>query len=215
MTRQLVVALTRLAVFVWTLLIGAAPLFAQDLPTAVVVPLASNQEMRQRYIWSTLGVNGALRAAAFGSYDEWRGNPSGWEQTPGGLAKRVSASYAWSAIGDATNYAVARALHQDPSFTTCDCAGLPRRVWHAIAGPFTARNRDGARVASPTTIGGIVAGHVVAASTWYPAPFAARDVLGRSAVSLALTMGMNVVREFRPRPRTPDVRTLVAVEPAN
>jgi len=154
--------------------------------------------MRQRYLWSTLGENGALRAVAFGSYDQVRRRPQAWSQDGDGLMKRVGASYGKSVVSDATKYSVSRVLHQDPAFVRCTCSSVARRLWHGMAGPFEARNESGATVLSPATLAGVVAGQLVAAAAWYPGPNGAGDIGRRVGMSLLLKVGMDLFREFRP-----------------
>ena len=189
---------TRTMLIALSLTASGIPAYGQTASPTAPVHVANAQEMRQRYVWSTLGAKGALTAVAFGAYDQWRQHPDGWEQDTDGFAKRVTASYARSAISDFTNYTVARTLHQDPSFTRCECSGVARRLWHGLKGPFVARNRDGKTLASPATITGIAVGHIVAATAWTPAPNSAAIVAGRAVASVALEMGMDVFREFRP-----------------
>jgi hypothetical protein len=194
--------LVRGSLAVLTLGLGVVQASGQVLPAGAPAPVASEQEMRQRYVWSTLGVRGALRATAFASYDQWQDHPAAWDRTAGGFAKRVGASYARAAIGDVTKYSVANVLHQDPSFTPCECSGFARRLWHAVEGPLTARGRDGNRMLSPAIGSGILAGHIVAAGLWEPGPFAASDVLRRTGLGLLTKVGMDVFQEFRPRRET-------------
>jgi hypothetical protein len=52
---------------------------------------------------------------------------------------------------------------------------------------------------SGASLAGVLAGHVVSASTWYPAPNGARDGLQHAGVSLITKMGVDVFKEFRPR----------------
>jgi hypothetical protein len=62
-----------------------------------------------------------------------------------------------------------------------------------------ARTRDGTRVLSAASLAGVVTGHVVSASTWYPAPLGARDGLKHAGMSLAAKIAVDVFKEFRPR----------------
>jgi len=64
-----------------------------------------------------------------------------------------------------------------------------------------ARERDGTRVLSAASLAGFLAGHVVSASTWYPAPLGTRDGLRHAAMSLVSKIGVDVFKEFRPRRR--------------
>ena len=140
-----------------------------------------------------------MHATVAGSLNQWRENPPEWDSGGTGYARRWASEYAESAIGDTAKYAVARVFRQDPSFARCECSGIARRLRHAVDSPFMARKRDGTRVLSAASLAGFLAGHVVSASTWYPAPRGARDGLKHAARSLVTTIGVDVFKEFRPR----------------
>ncbi len=161
--------------------------------------VATNHELLHKYVWSTLGVGGALSAMLGSGLDQWRGKPPEWGTGASGYAKRWASEYAESAIGETAKYAVARLFHHDPSFTRCECSGFGRRLRHAVNSPFMARKRDGTRVLSAASLVGFMAGNVVSASTWYPAPLGTRDGLKHGGVSLVSKIGVDVFKEFRPR----------------
>ena len=172
---------------------GAVSAFAQE------PPVATKRQMLHKYVWSTLGVDGAIHATLTSGLDQWRESPPEWSIDLTGYAQRWASEYAESAIGDTAKYSVARVFHHDPSFTRCECSGLARRLRHALDSPFMARTRNGKRVLSPASLAGVLAGHVVSASTWYPAPNGARDGLQHAGVSLITKMGVDVFKEFRRR----------------
>jgi hypothetical protein len=59
-----------------------------------------------------------------------------------------------------------------------------------------ARTRHGRRVLSPATAASLVAGHVIPAATWYPAPRGTREGFEHAGTGLAAKMAVDVVREF-------------------
>jgi hypothetical protein len=171
-----------------------------DAPPVVVgPPVATKRQLLRRYVWSTLGVDGAIHATITSGLDQWRESPPEWRLDRTGYARRWASEYTESAIGDTAKYSVARIFHQDPAFTRCECQGFARRLVHALDAPFMARQRDGKRVLSGASLAGVLAGHVVSASTWYPAPNGARDGLQHAGVSLITKMGVDVFKEFRPQ----------------
>jgi hypothetical protein len=161
--------------------------------------VATGHEMLHKYVWSTLGLDGAIHATLMSGLAQWRERPPEWGTGGTGYARRWASEYAESAIGDTAKYTVARIFHQDPAFTRCECEGLGRRLAHALDAPFMARKRNGVRVFSVASLAGVVTGQVVSASTWYPAPRGARDGLKHAGVSLVTKMGVDVFKEFRPR----------------
>ncbi len=162
-------------------------------------PVATDHQMLHKYVWSTLGLDGALSATLGSSLAQWKESPPEWGRNATGYARRWVSQYAEAAIGDGAKYAVAHFLHHDPSFTRCECFGFGRRLRHSVVAPFTARTRDGTRVPSPASLAGFLTGRVVSSSTWYPAPLGTRDGLRHAGVSLVTKIGVNVFKEFRPR----------------
>jgi hypothetical protein len=183
------------------MLAGAVPCAAQDSPVANSKPVATDHQMLHKYVWATLGLEGALFATWSASVDQWQESPPEWGINANGYARRWVSEYAESAVGDGAKYAVAHFFHQDPSFTRCECPGLARRLGHAVSAPFMARKRDGTRVPSAASLAGFLTGHVVSASTWYPTPLGTRDGLSRAGMSLVKKIAIDVFKEFRPRRR--------------
>jgi hypothetical protein len=155
-----------------------------------------------KYVWSTLGPAGAVHATIASAFEQWRDSPEAWPQSRGGYAARWGSEFAATSIGSTTKYAVARMMHQDPSFVRCTCAGVRARLQHAVSAPFKARTSDGAWVFSPATIAGLAAQNVVPAATWYPEPRGVRDGAAHIASDVLAKMAVDVFREFVP-PRWP------------
>ena len=160
-------------VVVLTLVVGAAPCFAYESPVVPPdppKPVLNDHELLHKYVWSTLGLEGALYATLASGLDQWHGEPTGMGQ-------------------DTRNV----------GFTRCACSGFAKRLRHSVDSPFMARTRDGTRVLSAASLAGFVTSHVVSASTWYPAELGSRDGLKHAGMSLISKIGMDVVKEFRPR----------------
>ena len=194
--------MTRAASMVVALLVGAVPCFAQDSPVVGLTPVANDHELLHKYVWSTFGLERAIRATLASGLEQRRDSPSEWGTGATGYARRWASEFAESAVGETTTYLIARLLHEDPSltrFTRCECSGFAERFGHAASSPFIARTRDGTRVLSPATVAGMLAGQVVPASTWYPAPRGARDGLTHVAADVVGKIALDVFREFRPR----------------
>jgi len=184
------------------LLLGSAlPTRAQQPETHEAprpVPPLNDHQLLKKYVWSTLGPNGLLSSAIAAGLEQWRGSPEDWERDENGYAERWASEYAASAIGNTTKYAVARMLHQDPSFVPCECVGVKPRLGHALAAPFKARRKDGQWEFSPATVLGLTAQSVIPAATWYPAPHGVRDGVAHAASAVLSKMAVDVVKEFLP-----------------
>src|SRR5256885_3786067 len=180
---------------VMMLLSSAVLCAADEAPT----PVATDNQMLKKYVWSTIGLDGVLNATLSSSLDQWQNSPPEWEQHGTGYTRRWVSNYAESAIGDGTKYAVAHFFHQDPSYYRCECTGAGRRLHHAVDSPFMGRKRDGTRVLSAASLAGILAGHIVPDATWYPALHGSRDGLKHAGTSLLTQIGIDVIKEFWPR----------------
>jgi hypothetical protein len=177
-----------------------------DADAPVTPPVLNDHQLLRKYVWSTLGPPGAVGAAFVGGVEHWQGHPTEWGGGVSGFSKRWASQYAAAAIGNTTKYAVARLMHQDPSFTRCQCSGFGRRFRYALTSPFTARTRSGRRVFSVATIAAQTAEHVVPATTWYPPGRVMSDGVVLAATGVLSKMGVNVLREFVTLPRLPTRR---------
>jgi hypothetical protein len=169
---------------------------ADDRALVDVQPVLNEEALLRKYVWSTLGLPGALHATLSGALEQWRGAPPEWGSGAGGYTKRWASEFAEAAIGNTTKYAVARALHHDPSFTRCRCSGFGPRLRHALVSPFVARTRNGRQVFSPATVAGLAAENIIPASTWYPEPLGARGGLAHAGSGILGKLGVDIFREF-------------------
>jgi hypothetical protein len=184
-------------------LAGATTSFAQEPPLPVPPPVLNDQQLLRKYVWSTLGPPGAIGAAFVGGFDQWRGYPPEWGGGMSGYSKRWASEYAAAAIGNTTKYGVARLMHQDPSFTRCQCTGFGPRLRHTLKSPFVARTRGGRQVFSVATVAAQVAEHVIPASVWYPEGRVMSDGVALAVVGVVSKMGVNLIREFVALPHLP------------
>jgi hypothetical protein len=184
-------------------LAGATASFAQETPPPVPPPVLNDQQLLRKYVWSTLGLDGVIGAAVVGGVEQWQRYPPEWGGGMSGYSKRWASGYAAAVIGNTTKYGVARLMHQDPSFTRCECTGFGRRMRYALKSPFVARTRDGRHVFSVATVAGQVAEHVIPASAWYPDGRVMTDGVALTVAGVAAKMGVNIVREFVTLPRLP------------
>ena len=178
------------------LLCSAMPTWAQDVQTTP--PPLNDDQLLKKYVWSTLGPTGIGSAVIAAALEQWRGSPEAWERDEVGYGMRWASEYAASAIGNTTQYTVARLMHQDPSFVPCKCVGVAPRLGHALAAPFKARRPNGQWEFSPATVLGITAQNVVPAATWYPAPNGVRDGAAHAVSGILSKMAVDVVKEFVP-----------------
>jgi hypothetical protein len=173
---------------------------AQDKPP-VPPPVLNDDQLFKKYVTSTLGPGGLIGAAAAAGYEQHENYPDQWGQGASGYGKRWASAYAAGVIGNSTKYAVAKALHHDPSFVRCQCTGFNKRMRHAMTSVFTARTRRGRRVLSPATVAGLTAEHAIPATMWFPREHRMKEGVGLLAVGLSAKMAINVFHEFFGRPK--------------
>ena len=161
-------------------------------------PVATDGELREKYVWSALGLSGAIGATAQASLAQWYHSPEEWTGASG-FGKRWASAYGESAIAEITKYGVAHAFHHDPSFTPCRCTGFGARMGYALKAPFTSRTRDGRRVWSPAIFVGLLAGQMVSRNVWYPPGYGVSDGLETTGTGLLSKIAASMWKEFRPR----------------
>jgi hypothetical protein len=169
---------------------------AQLAPTA----LTSDDARLHDYLSSVFGPATAASAAVSSGIQQWRGVPTKWG--PGGKAylKRLSSRYGEHTIAESVTYGMSSFLRQETWFQPCACSGTPSRLRHAVASPFTARNRNRKTVPSSVRLVGLLVGHVVAASAWYPGRHGVRAELRAESVGVAGLIGADLTQEFVRRP---------------
>jgi hypothetical protein len=177
--------------------VAAQDVVREDTPA----PVLNDEQLFKKYVLSTVGPPGLIGAAAAAGYEQYENYPDEWRRSTSGYAKRWASAYAAGAIGNTTKYAVARALHQDPSFARCRCRGVNARMRHAVASVFTARTRTGRDVWSPATIAGLTAEHVIPAALWFPRDKLWQEGVGLVGVSVATKIGINIFHEFFGHPK--------------
>jgi hypothetical protein len=176
---------------------GLAPAPASD-PKPPDKPVLSDGELREKYVWATLGVSGAIGATAQASLAQWYHYPKEWTGASG-FGQRWASAYGETAIAETTKYAVAHAFHHDPSFTPCRCTEFGARLRYALRAPFTSRTRDGRRVWSPAIFAGLVAGQMVSRNVWYPPGYGLADGFKTTGTGLVSRVATSIWKEFRPR----------------
>ena len=176
------------------LMIGAVSSFAQDRSVAVVVR-SRRPATRRR----TAGRDQAPAASEVRLVDAWsstarftprsravsinggKARPSGAStplDTPG-AGRRSMRNPRLATRRNTPSRASSIRIRRSHGASARDSAA---RLRHALDSPFMARKRDGTRVLSGASLAGVLAGHVVSASTWYPAPLGARDGLKHAGI---------------------------------
>jgi hypothetical protein len=194
------------------LLASIAPSTAQD-PSAFPEPVAPEEEAQPAaaalpsddarlhdYLSSAFGPAAAVNAAVSSGIQQWRGVPAKWGRGGGAFLERFASGYGEHTIAESATYGLSSLLSQETWFQPCACSGTPSRLRHAVASPFTARNRERKTVLSPVRLLGLLVGHVVAAAMWYPGRHGVRAELRGGSVGVAGLIGTDLAQEFVRRP---------------
>lgn len=132
---------------------------------------------------------GAGFGTAFNEPEEWGGT---WK----GFGRRFASNTGKSVIRNTTVYALDEAFKLDSHFYRSEKRDTKSKIKNALISPFTARNRNGKRVAGFPRIAGTYAASITATETWYPARFDYKDGLRDGTISFGITAAVNLFKEF-------------------
>ena len=139
----------------------------------------------------------ALAKSAFSAgFFTWKNSPEEWGPTWRGAAKRFGSGVAKTFIRSSISYGLEEGFQLDSHFYKSRDRSVGAKLRNALISPVTARNRDGKRVFGfPRVIATYTAG-VVAAEWWFPARYSWRDGLRSGTISLGMSAGFNLIKEF-------------------
>ena len=158
----------------------------------------TGKERFEQYILNTLGPVPLMGEALGSGLNQWSSTPGEWGQGWGAYGKRYASNLGYNAARQTIAYGVATLFHEDSRYFASEEHGFWPRTRHALISTVTARRRDGTRGFSFSSVGG-VAGGVAIQSLWGPPSMqTARSAAINSGISLGVTAGFNVVREFLP-----------------
>jgi hypothetical protein len=154
-------------------------------------------KMFHNYLSDAFGPFTMFGVALAAGYDQATNTPSEWKRGTEGYGRRLASEFGISTVSRTTNYALAAALKEDPSYYPCECKGVLPRLGHAVISSFTARRgEDGHRVFSFPALVAPYAGTLAAVYGWYPRRYDARDALRLGNYYLLVTVSGNIAKEF-------------------
>lgn len=189
----------------------AAHLFAQDqvpeeevtsnrsvtIPAGAVSPMSVGAKFRYRFRHA-VDAGQALRLAAGSGIDQARNSPREWGQDADAFGIRVASHFGQHFIKEQLLFAVEALDHENPVRIHSTRAGFKNRLIDAVKYTFIVRNDNGEMMFSYSRlIADYGAGFI--SRTWYPQRLHSfGSGLQAGTTSLALDVGMNVLREFWP-----------------
>lgn len=165
-------------------------------PTSKSYTFPTKRERFNRYVASTIGPVSLARSGISAGIDQWRDHPVEWGQGASGYGKRYASGVGRNAIQQTVTYGLDAALGLDTGFQRSKRKGFFPRVADALAENITSHTRSGSRVISVPRLGGVYAGGIISAETWYPSRYNYRDGLKSGTRSLLTGFVTNLVREF-------------------
>jgi hypothetical protein len=214
------------SIWISLLLVPAASMSAQEAPPAAEgvstsVPVARDrdwidkalgiagpeqpkhltQKARfQQYLLFTAGPLPILGEIAGTGINQWTNTPHEWGQGWDAYGKRLGSNLGYNAVRQTIAYGSSVALGEDNRYFLSHKHGLAR-IGYALVSTVAARKSDGRRTFSFSSVAG-VAGASAISSIWGPPSYKGIGNIAQNAgISLSVTAGFNIVREFLPELR--------------
>jgi len=159
-----------------------------------------NADERWNNFWETTVADPDFYAAALVSagYSQITKAPPEWGQGAAGYGRRTGSWLAVHGIQETIHQGGAAILGYSPRYLSCGCTGFFARTGHAIKWTFLTKNNSGqTRLDLPVLAGTYGAGML--STYWYPARYQPlSDGVRNGNQQMALTIGLNFLREFEP-----------------
>lgn len=136
------------------------------------------------------------KSAAYAGIGTWRNSPEEWGDHWDGFGRRVASGLGTNAIKQTITYGLGEAGKLDSSYYRSKKKDLKSKVMNAVISPVTARNPEGERVFGYPRIVGIYTANIIARETWYPARYDWKDGMKTATLSLGMSVGYNLIKEF-------------------
>ncbi len=171
-----------------------------DHRTAQDYVSTTRQERAADYVRSLVYPQAFLYVGALAGINQATGRPREWGEGSAGYASRFGHDFALNIVTMSLQDGFALGLGEDNRYFRSGRHGVARRLEYALASPLLARHADGARSISISALGGVAGGSLIQ-EIWQPPSTRGIGYAGRSfGLTFALRMGLDVVREFAPRP---------------
>jgi hypothetical protein len=158
-------------------------------------PMTQGERFRD-YLRGAFSFKAFVSAGASAGYGQLRDRPREWHEGGQGFSKRYVSAFSGHMVHDTLQYVVSAGLHEDNRYVRSGKTGFGPRLGYALASTFLARHDDGTRGLSVSALTG-AAGAAAISRVWQPPSTAkARNGAIAFSVSLGVTAGFNVAREF-------------------
>lgn len=185
--------------------VSASPEAVKDPATRIDPPIdyvRPNAKQRFRnYINDVAGPVSLAYYAGTAGLLTLRNSPKEWGDKSDGFGRRFANVAAKHAIRSTTVFALDEALKVDSTFYRSRDRSVAARLRNSVFSAVTARNRRGKRVIGIPAIAGGVLSEVASSSGWYPPRYDYVHGLKGGAISIGITTGINLLKEFVWKPR--------------
>jgi hypothetical protein len=189
-------------------LLAATPLFVfgqgpSPTPSAPVTTAASttyhwpNSKTRfKRYIKGMVGPMTLGKSVAYAGIGTWKNSPEEWGDHWEGFGRRVASGLGTNAIKQTIIYGLGEVGKLDSGYYRSQKKDFGSKVMNAVISPVTARNPEGKRVFGYPRIVGLYTANILSHETWYPNRFGWKDGVKTATVSMGVSVGYNLIKEF-------------------
>ena len=160
-------------------------------------PLTASERWRSYFI-SAYGPGALLRAAAAGGISQLNDTPKEWKQGGEAFGERFGNSLAQHIIRRTLESGAAAALHEDNRYFRSTETGFFKRTKHAVGSVFVARNEAGRAHLAYSRIGAAAGASFISRAWQPPSTTSSGDAAVNFGITMAIDMGWNVFKEFRP-----------------
>lgn len=150
----------------------------------------------KRYVNSVVGPVALGRQIARAGFATWQNSPEEWGPHWDGFGRRVASGFGKNVIKQSVTYGLDETLKLDSHFYRSKKKDMGSRLTNALISPVTARNANGKRVIGIPRLVGTYSSSIIAAETWYPNRYDYKDGLKNGTMSLGLSVGFNLIKEF-------------------
>jgi len=148
------------------------------------------------YLHEVAGPFALVRYAATAGLLTWRNTPKEWGKKSDGYGRRLANVAAKNFMRTTTTFALDEALKVDSAFYLSRDRSVAVRLRNSVFSAVTARNRRGQRVIGIPRLAGSIISEVVSSVAWYPSRYDQDHGLKGGAISIGLSAGVNLLREF-------------------
>jgi len=156
------------------------------------------KERFHAYIRNLIGPATLVTESAAAGIGQALNSPWEWGQGGSGYAKRFANDMAYNGVRVSLTYLGSSWLHEDDRYFASEDRRTWPRIRHAVVSVFVAHKPDGSTVFASSSVMGIVGASVISRA-WSPDSWqTGSNVLRSMGISVAGTVGFNLVREFLP-----------------